>query len=90
MAHRAFVPLVQITNSISKACLEILRASVISATGIDTRANGVLARIHALLLVFGARDVDELLANRIVEQFHEDIAGNYPARESNVSIRDSI
>lgn len=62
MAHWAFIPLVQIADHIPKACLEILRASIISVTGIDMRANGILARICALLFVFGARNVDGLLA----------------------------
>lgn len=78
MAHWAFIPFVQIADQVSKACLEVLRASVIPIAGIDTRTNGIRARIRASLFVFGARDIDGLLAKRIVEQFHENIARDYP------------
>lgn len=67
MAHWALIPLVQIADHISKACLEILRASVIPVTSIDTRTNSVFTWVRALLPVFSARDVDRLLAKRIVK-----------------------
>lgn len=80
MSHWAFIPLVHIADQVSNACLEILRASVIPIASINTRTNGVAARICALLFIFSARDIDGLLAKRIVEQFHEDIARDYTVR----------
>lgn len=81
MSHWAFIPLVQIADQVSKACLEILGTSVIPTASINTRANGVPARICTLLFIFSAGYIDSLLAKRIVEQFHEDIARDYPVRK---------
>lgn len=74
MAHGPFVPLVEIADHPVKTCLEILRSSVISVTRICPCAGEIIARVRTPLLIFGAGDINVLLPNRIVEQFHEDVA----------------